>query len=85
MEGVRVTEGVAVGSVRVSVGVSDTVAVGAVEVGKGPRSAPEVIASAVLVLFAFFCTSALVDGTLKASQRTKIRTMTRADTLIACR
>ena len=44
--------GVAVGIVGVTVGVSSAVAVGAVRVGKGPRSAFAVIASAVFVLFA---------------------------------
>ena len=47
--GVRVGEGVAVGMVDVMVGVSVGVRVGAVEVGKGPSSALEVRASAVLV------------------------------------
>ena len=50
--------GVAVGSVGVSVGVSEGVGVGAVEVGKGPRRDPAVRARAVLVLFAFCCASA---------------------------
>lgn len=52
-EGVRVTEGVAVGIVGVTVGVSEVVGVGAVEVGKGPKSDWAVMAIAVLVLFAF--------------------------------
>jgi hypothetical protein len=47
--GVRVGEGVAVGMVDVMVGVPVGVRVGAVEVGKGPSSASEVRASAVLV------------------------------------
>jgi hypothetical protein len=82
---VRVTEGVAVGSTGVSVGVSVKVAVGAVEVGKGPRRAPDVIASAVLVPFAILCASAPVDGTLKASQSANSRTINITNTLIACR
>ena len=47
--GVRVGEGVAVGMVEVMVGVPVGVRGGAVEVGKGPSSASEVRASAVLV------------------------------------
>ena len=47
--GVRVGDGVAVGMVDVMVGISVGVRVGAVEVGKGPSSASEVRASAVLV------------------------------------
>ena len=50
--GVWVGEGVAVGIVDVTVGVSLGVRVGAVDVGKGPRSASEVSARAVLVLLA---------------------------------
>jgi hypothetical protein len=47
--GVRVTEGVAVGIVEVTVGRSDGVGVGTVEVGKGPSSSAAVRASAVFV------------------------------------
>lgn len=50
--GVRV--GVRVG-VEVGEGMSDAVGVGAVDVGKGPKSACEVRANAVFVLFASFC------------------------------
>lgn len=81
----RVTEAVAVGSIGVSVGMSEGVTVGAVEVGKGPKRAPEVIASAVLVPLALLCTSAPVEGTLKASQSTNSRTINTANILIACR
>jgi hypothetical protein len=51
-EGVRVTEGVAVGIVEVMVGMSEAVTVGAVDVGNGPRRASEVKARAVFVLLA---------------------------------
>jgi hypothetical protein len=51
-EGVRVTEGVAVGIVEVMVGMSEAVTVGAVDVGNGPRRASDVNARAVLVLLA---------------------------------
>src|SRR5215212_4139229 len=54
-EGVRVTEGVAVGMSGVTVGVSVGVRVGAVDVGNGPRSETEVIASAVFVPSALSC------------------------------
>lgn len=46
--------GVRVG-VKVGGGVSEAVGVGAVKVGKGPRSACDVNASAVRVLAAFLC------------------------------
>ena len=55
--GVRVLDGVAVGIVDVMVGVSVGVCVGAVDVGNGPRSASDVSARAVLVLFAVRNTS----------------------------
>ena len=54
-EGVRVTEGVAVGMSGVAVGVSVGVRVGAVDVGNGPRSETEVIAKAVFVPSAISC------------------------------
>lgn len=61
------TVGVAVGSVGVSVGVSEGVAVGAVEVGNGPSKAPEVRARAVFVPFAFCCASVSIGERLNAN------------------
>jgi len=58
--GVTVRVGVRVGvrvAVKVGAGVSDGVGVGAVEVGKGPKSAWDVSATAVLVLLACLCAS----------------------------
>ena len=58
--GVTVRVGVRVGvrvAVDVGAGVSDGVGVGAVELGKGPRSAREVSATAVRVPLAFLCAS----------------------------
>jgi hypothetical protein len=56
---VRVTVGVAEGSVDVIVGRSEAVTVGTVDVGNGPSSTPAVMARAVLVLFALRWLSAL--------------------------
>ena len=58
--GVTVLVGVRVGvrvAVEVGAGVSDGVGVGAVELGKGPRSARDVSATAVLVFLACLCAS----------------------------
>ena len=67
--GVRVTEGVAVGSAGVRLGRSEGVMVGAVEVGKGPSSAPEVSARAVLVPLAPWIRSNLLPGSRNANHR----------------
>ena len=65
--GVRVTVGVAVGMVGVSVGVSEAVDVGTVEVGKGPKSDSAVRARAVLVLSTFCCAAASRGELLNAT------------------
>ena len=59
--GVRV--GVRLG-VKVGEGTSEAVVVGAVDVGKGPKSASEVSARAVLVRMAFLCASSASGGRL---------------------
>jgi len=70
--GVRVSVGVAVGMVEVAVGGSVGVRVGAVEVGKGPRSAWEVRARAVLVLRTPCRSPRSSPGSLNASQKYRI-------------
>lgn len=65
--GVAVLVGVRVGvrvAVKVVVGMLEAVAVGAVDVGKGPKSAREVSATAVRVPLAFLCKSAASGGIL---------------------
>jgi hypothetical protein len=76
--GVRVTVGVAVGMVDVTVGGSVGVRVGAVDVGKGPSSAWEVRARAVLVLLTPRSAAKSLAGSLKANQKYKIRPSRRA-------
>src|SRR5687767_1849011 len=70
--GVRVSVGVAVGMVDVTVGGSVGVRVGAVEVGKGPISAWEVRASAVLVLRTPCRMPRSSPGSLNANQKYRI-------------
>ena len=76
--GVRVSVGVAVGMVEVTVGGSVGVRVGAVEVGKGPISAWEVRASAVLVLRTPCRMPRSSPGSLNANQKYRIAPNKRA-------
>ena len=65
--GVAVLVGVRVGvrvAVKVGEGMLEAVDVGAVDVGKGPKSAREVSAMAVLVPLAYLCASAISGGFL---------------------
>ena len=79
-EGVIVAEGVAVGIVGVRVGRSEAVAVGTVEVGKGPSSASEVNARAVLVLLAVRKMSAVPPEPPKAYQNHRSKPSNRIST-----